>query len=97
MQQPEQIVGILFLAIPFVLMFVFFGWLYKEEKRREQLRLQRNQEWKREIQNLRDNAKELKDHLANKKVIFVNLAGLSSEEQINTIELVREQLKNNDN
>ena len=88
MQQSEQIVGILFLAIPFVLMFVFFGWLYKEEKRREQLRLQRNQEWKREIQNLRDAAKEVR-----KKIIMFDLGGKTPEEQMQIIELVREQLK----
>lgn len=84
----EQIVGILVLAIPFVLMFVFFGWIYKEEKRREQLRLQRNQEWKREIQNLRDAAKEVR-----KKIIMVDLGGKTPEEQMQIIELVREQLK----
>lgn len=50
----EDIIGFLTLAVPFVFMFVFFGWLYKEEKRREQLRIQRNQEWKKEIQKFRD-------------------------------------------
>lgn len=50
----EDIIGFLILAVPFVFMFVFFGWLYKEEKRREQLRIQRNEEWKKEIQKFRD-------------------------------------------
>lgn len=50
----EDIIGFLTLAVPFVSMFVFFGWLYKEEKRREQLRIQRNEEWKKEIQKFRD-------------------------------------------
>lgn len=50
----QDIIGFLTLAVPFVFMFVFFGWLYKEEKRREQLRIQRNQEWKKEIQKFRD-------------------------------------------
>lgn len=50
----EDIFGFLALAVPFVSTFVFFGWLYKEEKRREQLRIQRNEEWKKEIQKFRD-------------------------------------------
>lgn len=50
----EDIIGFLTLAVPFVSMFVFFGWLYKEEKRREQLRIQRNEEWKKEIQKFRE-------------------------------------------
>lgn len=50
----QDIIGFLTLAVPFVSMFVFFGWLYKEEKRREQLRIQRNEEWKKEIQKFRD-------------------------------------------
>ena len=50
----QDIIGFLTLAVPFVSMFVFFGWLYKEEKRREQLRIQRNEEWKKEIQKFQD-------------------------------------------
>lgn len=73
----EDIFGFLTLAVPFVSMFVFFGWLYKEEK-----------EWKKEIQNLRDAAKEVR-----KKIIFVDLGGKSSKKQMQIIELVREQLK----
>lgn len=88
----DHIIGILTLIVPFISMFVFFGWLYKEEKRREQLRIQRNEEWKKEIQSLRDNAKELKNHLANKKIILVDLGGKTPQEQIKYIELVREQL-----
>ena len=84
------IIVLFVLALP---MFVFFGWLYKEEKRREQLRIQQNEEWKKEIQSLRDNAKELKNHLANKKIILVDLGGKTPQEQIKYIELVREQLK----
>lgn len=55
----EDIIGFLTLAVPFVSMFVFFGWLYKEEKRREQLRIQRNEEWKKEIQKFRDTCKRV--------------------------------------
>jgi hypothetical protein len=55
----EDIIGFLTLAVPFVFMFVFFGWLYKEEKRREQLRIQRNEEWKKEIQKFRDTCKRV--------------------------------------
>ena len=55
----ENIIGFLTLAVPFVSMFVFFGWLYKEEKRREQLRIQRNEEWKKEIQKFRDTCKRV--------------------------------------
>lgn len=73
----QDIIGFLTLAVPFVSMFVFFGWLYKEEK-----------EWKKEIQNLRDAAKEVR-----KKIIFVDLGGKAPEEQMQIIELVREQLK----
>jgi len=87
----QDIIGFLTLAVPFVSMFVFFGWLYKEEKRREQLRIQRNQEWKKEIQKFRDDAKEVR-----KKIFFVDLGGKSPEEQMQIIELVREQLKDND-
>ena len=54
----QDIFGFLTLAVPFVSMFVFFGWLYKEEKRREQLRIQRNEEWKKEIQKFRDICKK---------------------------------------
>lgn len=54
----EDIIGFLILAVPFVSMFVFFGWLYKEEKHREQLRIQRNEEWKKEIQKFRDICKK---------------------------------------
>lgn len=57
----EDIIGFLTLAVPFVSMFVFFGWLYKEEKRREQLRIQRNEEWKKEIQKFRDICKKASD------------------------------------
>jgi hypothetical protein len=55
----EDVIGFLTLAVPFVSMFVFFGWLYKEEKRREQLRIQRNEEWKKEIQKFRDTCKRV--------------------------------------
>jgi preprotein translocase subunit YajC len=55
----EDIIGFLTLVVPFVFMFVFFGWLYKEEKRREQLRIQRNEEWKKEIQKFRDTCKRV--------------------------------------
>ena len=55
----EDVIGFLTLAVPFVFMFVFFGWLYKEEKRREQLRIQRNEEWKKEIQKFRDTCKRV--------------------------------------
>lgn len=74
----QDIIGFLTLAVPFVSMFVFFGWLYKEEKRK----------WKKEIQNLRDAAKEVR-----KNIIFVDLERKSPEEQMQIIELVREQLK----
>ena len=57
----EDIIGFLTLAVPFVSMFVFFGWLYKEEIRREQLRIQRNEEWKKEIQKFRDICKKASD------------------------------------
>ena len=57
----EDIIGFLTLAVPFVFMFVFFGWLYKEEKRREQLRIQRKEEWKKEIQKFRDTCKRVTD------------------------------------
>ena len=57
----EDIIGFLTLAVPFVFMFVFFGWLYKEENRREQLRIQRNEEWKKEIQKFRDICKKASD------------------------------------
>jgi heme/copper-type cytochrome/quinol oxidase subunit 2 len=40
-----------------ILLFTFFVWIYKEEKRREFLRRQREEEWKREIQILRDDIK----------------------------------------
>jgi hypothetical protein len=54
-----DIVGYSFFSIPFIFMFVFFFWLYKEEKRREQLRIQRNEEWKREIQAFKENVKSI--------------------------------------
>ena len=54
-----DIVGYSFFSIPFIFMLVFFFWLYKEEKRREQLRIQRNEEWKREIQAFKENAKSI--------------------------------------
>jgi anaerobic C4-dicarboxylate transporter len=44
-------------ALIHILLFTFFVWIYKEEKRREFLRRQREEEWKREIQILRDDIK----------------------------------------
>lgn len=86
------------LVVPFtllvVLLFTFFIWLYKEEKRREFERQQRNEEWKRELQILRDSAKNLNEHLANKKLVFIDLGGKSSKEKLEMIEFVKEQLKN---
>lgn len=76
------------------LLFTFFIWLYKEEKRREQQRQQRNEEWKRELRTFRDSAKSFSEHMANKKVVFIDLGEKSSKEKLEMIELVKEQLKN---
>ncbi len=54
-----DIVGYSFFSIPFIFMLVFVYVIYKEEKRREQLRIQRNEEWKREIQAFKENAKSI--------------------------------------
>ena len=75
-------------------MLVFFFWLYKEEKRREQLRIQRNEEWKREIQAFKENAKSISQTFKDKKFVIVDLSGKSLQEQLDMIELVKKEISN---
>jgi predicted membrane protein len=89
-----DIVGYSFFSIPFIFMLVFFFWLYKEEKRREQLRIQRNEEWKREIQAFKENAKSISQTFKDKKFVIVDLSGKSLQEQLDMIELVKKEISN---
>jgi len=89
-----DIVGYSFFSIPFIFMLVFFFWLYKEEKRREQLRIQRNEEWKREIQTFKENAKSISQTFKDKKFVIVDLSGKSLQEQLDMIELVKKEISN---
>ena len=75
-------------------MLVFVYVIYKEEKRREQLRIQRNEEWKREIQTFKENAKSISQTFKDKKFVIVDLSGKSLQEQLDMIELVKKEISN---
>ena len=89
-----DIVGYSFFSIPFIFMLVFVYVIYKEEKRREQLRIQRNDEWKREIQAFKENAKSISQTFKDKKFVIVDLSGKSLQEQLDMIELVKKEISN---
>ncbi|NDB86196.1 MAG: hypothetical protein EB127_26395 [Alphaproteobacteria bacterium] len=89
-----DIVGYSFFSIPFIFMLVFVYVIYKEEKRREQLRIQRNEEWKREIQAFKENAKSISQTFKDKKFVIVDLSGKSLQEQLDMIELVKKEISN---
>jgi len=89
-----DIVGYSFFSIPFIFMLVFVYVIYKEEKRREQLRIQRNEEWKREIQTFKENAKSISQTFKDKKFVIVDLSGKSLQEQLDMIELVKKEISN---
>ena len=88
----DQIAGMLVLGVPFLLTLIFLIWLYGEEKRRAQLRKERDEEWKREIARFHESAREISS-LASRKIVLIDLGGKTAEEQEAFIELVREELK----
>ena len=78
--------------MPLLIFFGMIWWIWREEKRRAQLRKERDEEWKREIARFHESAMEISS-LASRKIVLIDLGGKTAEEQEAFIELVREELK----
>lgn len=55
-----DITGVFIVGVPLLIFFLMIWWIWGEEKRRDRLREERAEEWKREIARFHESVKEIK-------------------------------------